>query len=253
MATPGDKYGVQERMSHHFNFEMHSDSTDSINSSLSSNSSTDITDNGVFRIVVMGAAGVGKTCLISQFLYKTFHKQYKATVEELHRGEFEINGQLLTLDILDTSGAYEFPAMRRLAISNGDAFILVYSLQDEESFEEVRKLRGQILDQKNNDFTPIVIVRNKSDCTKEKQISQLLTVNLDWNNGYIEASAKDNTNIEDILHELLTRASVSWNPKLALGRSWRSNSNTVMKFQKKNSKRLYKGKHKHETDNCSIC
>jgi len=57
-----------------------------------------------YRIVVMGAAAVGKTCIISRLLYERFVTEYQATVEELHCGEYELDGRPLTLDILDTSG-----------------------------------------------------------------------------------------------------------------------------------------------------
>jgi len=57
-----------------------------------------------YRIVVMGAAAVGKTCIISRLLYESFVSEYKATVEELHSGEYELDGRPVTLDILDTSG-----------------------------------------------------------------------------------------------------------------------------------------------------
>lgn len=59
------------------------------------------------KIVVLGAAKVGKTSLINQFLYNRFVSKYKRTVEEMHTGTFHITEVSLTLDILDTSGAYE--------------------------------------------------------------------------------------------------------------------------------------------------
>ena len=97
------------------------------------------------RIVVMGGAKVGKTCIISQFLYDKFQNRYKQTVEELHRGEYDLpDGSALTLDILDTSGSYEFPAMRTLSITTAGAFLLVYSVDDIESWREVERLRNQV-------------------------------------------------------------------------------------------------------------
>lgn len=97
------------------------------------------------RVVVMGSARVGKTCIVSQFLYDKFLPRYKQTVEELHRGEYDLpDGSALTLDILDTSGAFEFPAMRTLSISTAGAFILVYAVDDMESWNEVERLRSEV-------------------------------------------------------------------------------------------------------------
>lgn len=55
----------------------------------------------------MGAAKVGKSSLITQFLYSRFNAKYKRTIEEMHQGNFNVAGVGLTLDILDTSGTNE--------------------------------------------------------------------------------------------------------------------------------------------------
>lgn len=115
------------------------------------------------KIVVLGAAKVGKSSLITQFLYNSFSTKYKRTVEEMHHGDFNVAGVRLTLDILDTSGSYEFPAMRALSMSSADAFILVYDISDADSFVEVRTLRDQIHETKASTAVPIVVVGNKVD------------------------------------------------------------------------------------------
>lgn len=166
-----------------------------------------------YRIVTMGSPRVGKTAIIDQFLYDRFVHDYKQTVEELHRGEYDISGCSLTLDILDTSGAYyEFPAMRALAISNADAFLLVYSIDDPNSFEEVRALRELILETKEP-TVPLVVVGNKcdlSECRKVSRETAETIVTIDWENGFVEASAKSNTNIVAIFKELLAQARVPY-------------------------------------------
>lgn len=68
--------------------------------------------NARHKIVVMGAAKVGKTSIITQFLYNTFTTKYKRTIEEMHQGNFSIAGVNLTLDILDTAGSYEVSVFR---------------------------------------------------------------------------------------------------------------------------------------------
>lgn len=119
------------------------------------------------KIVVMGAAKVGKSAIINQFLYNIFTPKYKATVEEMHDVDFNVSGIHLKLDILDTSGSYAFPAMRDISIKSADAFILVYDVHDANTFLEVKTLRAEILSKRGS--VPIVIVGNKIDIVDAEQ------------------------------------------------------------------------------------
>lgn len=97
------------------------------------------------RIVVLGSAKVGKSAIIRQFLYDQFCERYTRTIEDLYIAEYNLpNGASLTLEILDTTGSYQFPAMRALSISNGGVFILTYSVDDEDSWNEINELRRQV-------------------------------------------------------------------------------------------------------------
>lgn len=186
--------------------------------------SANLTNNAVrHKIVVLGAAKVGKSSLITQFLYGAFSTKYKRTIEEMHHGDFNVSGVRLTLDILDTSGSYEFPAMRILSMQSADAFILVYDITDANSFSEVRALRDQIHETKQSTAVPIVVVGNKVDLaeTGARQVEFHTTesvVTVDWENGFVEASAKDNINVSQIFKELLVQAKVKYNLSPALRR-----------------------------------
>lgn len=170
-----------------------------------------------YRVVVLGAAGVGKSSIISQFLYDRFNKGYKETIEDLHQQQYELGEYKLTLDILDTSGSREFPAMRRLAIATADSFVLVYSVTDVKSFEEVKKIREEIISQRGK--VPMVIVGNKADGDAELMTCNVQSiVCFDWESGFIQASAKCNTNIVSIFHELLSMSELSRSLGLDLSR-----------------------------------
>lgn len=195
----------------------------------------------------MGAAFVGKTQVVSQFLYDKFSSRYRTTIEELHRGEYELPDQsTLTLDILDTSGSFSFPAMQDLSISTSNAFLLVFSIDSEESWKEATRLREKVsnnchLDsvalanhdcyplsslsqiiEKRGPRVPIVIVCNKMDLpydqrTVAKEVVESI-VKLDWECGFIECSAKDNSNIIKVFKELLVQANIRYNLSPAVRR-----------------------------------
>ena len=212
-------------------------------SSINNNSKIQVMMNNKSRcrIVVMGAAGVGKSAIISQFLYDSFRQEYNKTIEELHQGEYDFNGLKLTLDILDTAGAYSFPAMRQLAISTSDAFVLVYSVNDESSFDAVTQLREQILVEKCRSDVPIVIVANKVDVGDDRRTIDRITaesiVCVEWGNGYVEASAKDNFNIVGIFKEILRQSNVHYALSPAVRRRRRLSAPSSLSEKKKKTAR----------------
>lgn len=112
------------------------------------------------RIVVMGAAKVGKSCIVHKFLYDRFTPKYSRTIEDLHVADYNLStGASLTLEILDTTGSYQFPAMRALSISNANAFILVYSVGDLESWRQIHDLRYEVCTNKIKEFSAFKYTR----------------------------------------------------------------------------------------------
>ncbi|XP_046580583.1 ras-related protein Rap-2c-like [Haliotis rubra] len=107
---------------------------------------TDADDS--FTIAVMGAAAVGKSVLINKFINGTSPTCYWPTVQERYTKHMDIDGRHVVLDIFDTPGGYCFSYLREVAIANADAFVLVYSVKDEASFETLAILRDMIVQQK---------------------------------------------------------------------------------------------------------
>ncbi|KAL2775691.1 GTP-binding protein Rhes precursor, partial [Daubentonia madagascariensis] len=171
-----------------------------------------------YRMVVLGASRVGKSSIVSRFLNGRFEDQYTPTIEDFHRKVYNIRGDMYQLDILDTSGNHPFPAMRRLSILTGDVFILVFSLDNRESFDEVKRLQKQILEVKSclKNKTkeaaelPMVICGNKNDhgelCRQVPTTEAELLVSGDENCAYFEVSAKKNTNVDEMFYVLFSMA-----------------------------------------------
>ncbi|KAJ8345944.1 hypothetical protein SKAU_G00301370 [Synaphobranchus kaupii] len=163
------------------------------------------------RIVVLGAPRTGKTSVLRRFLRDGFTDKYEPTSEDFHRKLYQIRGENYQVDILDASGERRFPAKRRLSILTGDIFLLVCSVDDRSSFEEVRALRKEIvtakaklLKQKMCARVPIVICANKVDLDqKERDVSQTeLRRVLGKDCLFFETSAKDGTNLEEMFGAL---------------------------------------------------
>ena len=104
------------------------------------------------------------------------------------------------LEILDTAGTEQFTAMRELYMRQGQGFLLVFSITNHNSFQELFELREQIIRVKDDPNVPIVLVGNKSDLEDDRAISRARAFQLaqQWGNvPYFEASARRRANVNE--------------------------------------------------------
>jgi len=159
---------------------------------------------GVYRLVMLGDGGVGKSCLTIQLVHHNFVKEYDPTIENSYRKQVVVDNDSHMLDILDTAGQEDYSVMRDQYIRTGQGFLLVFSVASLTSFQAVTSFYERIMQVKECDVVPMVIVGNKVDLpnrtvsTKQGQdLADKFAV------PYIEASAKTRLNVEEAFYSLV--------------------------------------------------
>lgn len=84
-----------------------------------------------------------------------------ANVEENYRKNITVDSAACTAYIVDTAGQHEYTALRDQHLKEGKGFLLVFSLSDKSTLEEVKQLREQIIKLKGTKKVPFVICANK--------------------------------------------------------------------------------------------
>ncbi|VVT49921.1 uncharacterized protein SAPINGB_P002510 [Magnusiomyces paraingens] len=154
----------------------------------------------LYKIIVLGDGGVGKTALTIQLCMNHFVETYDPTIEDSYRKQVVIDDDPATLEVLDTAGQEEYTALRDQWIREGEGFILVYSITSRSSFTRIKTFFNQIQRVKE-DAEPysVVIVGNKSDRNDEREVStqegEVLAKEL-GDIPFFESSAKYNINTE---------------------------------------------------------
>ncbi|KAM3597478.1 uncharacterized protein V6R79_005133 [Siganus canaliculatus] len=162
------------------------------------------------RLVVLGAPKVGKTNILQRFLGKEFEENYEPTTEDFHRKLFHIGGEAYQIDLLDAASERSFPAKRRLSILTGDIFLLVFSLDDRESFDEACELLNEIKDaksklpkMKHTARIPAIMCGNKADLEAPRAVGRShVTDVLGEDVAFFETSAKDGAGLDGAFRAL---------------------------------------------------
>ena len=165
----------------------------------------------MIKIVVLGAGGVGKTSLVRYILAEKeyqFLDHYQPTVYDVHQKEVICDQGSFLFEITDMAGQYSFPAMRKLAITRSDLFMLVYNVADKKTLEAARRIKDEICsikDQTSSRIT-LILVGNKMDLTKSDSDCPECDADAevdDWCFSRLVTSAKTGYNMERLFETII--------------------------------------------------
>ncbi|KAK9896145.1 hypothetical protein P389DRAFT_171159 [Cystobasidium minutum MCA 4210] len=158
----------------------------------------------LLKVIILGESGVGKTCLMNQYVQKRFNNQYKATIgADFLTKEVMVDDRLVTMQLWDTAGQERFQSLGVAFYRGADCCVLVYDVNSAKSFETLDSWRDEFLIQaspKNPENFPFVVIGNKIDMEESRRMVPYKRA-ANWcqqkgNIPYFETSAKEAINVE---------------------------------------------------------
>jgi small GTP-binding protein len=153
----------------------------------------------IYKIVVVGASGVGKTALVQRLVDQTFISDMQPTIGvEFKSYQCRAGSDILKLNIWDTAGQEKFRSVSKAYFRNALGAVLVFSLTDRSTFDA---LDGWLNDIHSlcSPNAVVIAVGNKVDLTDEREVSKHEALGFAQRHGieYIETSAREAVNVEE--------------------------------------------------------
>lgn len=153
---------------------------------------------------MFGAGAVGKSALVIKFVKGDFILDYDPTIEDIYDHHINVDGELVNLKILDTAGQEDFKPMRTTYMRQGQGFIIVYAIDDRQSFDEVEFFYHDIKRTRMGEKVPLILCCNKCDLENRRVVSKTegkaLASEIDAT--FFETSVLSNHNVEEIFREI---------------------------------------------------
>ena len=149
-----------------------------------------------FTIVVLGKGTVGKTSLIFQYIKKSCPTDHDPTVEDSYTTQIRtFTGEERQFKILDTAGEDDYQTMIDEWIKAANGFLLLFAINDKESFEAL-KAKVERIKKNNKGDLPIILVGNKCDLESSREVEKQSAVDYAKTIGakYYETSALNDRN-----------------------------------------------------------
>jgi Ras-related protein Rab-1A len=152
----------------------------------------------LFKLVLIGDSGVGKSCLLLRFADDNFTDSYISTIGvDFRFRTINIENKTVKLQIWDTAGQERFRTITSAYYRGADGIIMVYDVTSSESFDHVEEWLSEV-DRYANENTSKLLVGNKADLIEEKQVpedtAQRFAEKLSI--PFLETSAKTATNVD---------------------------------------------------------
>ena len=156
----------------------------------------------IFKLILIGNSGVGKSCILQRYIKHTFEESYKCTIGvDFLMKSIVINGQTVKLQLWDTAGQEKYKSMASSYYRGANVALIVFDITNHESFDAlplwIENFYKNGPEQKN-----IILIGNKNDLPDLRQVTQKEAEAFSETNNmmYFETSAKEGDNIEYIFN-----------------------------------------------------
>ena len=156
----------------------------------------------IFKLILIGNSGVGKSCILQRYIKHTFEESYKCTIGvDFLMKSIVINGQTVKLQLWDTAGQEKYKSMVSSYYRGANVALIVFDITNHQSFDSlpmwIENFYKNGPEQKN-----IILIGNKKDLVDLRQVTQQEAEAFSETNNmmYFETSAKEGDNIEYIFN-----------------------------------------------------
>jgi Ras-related protein Rab-1A len=154
----------------------------------------------LFKVLIIGNSGVGKSCLLLRFAEDMFSDNYISTIGvDFKIRKIELEGKSIKLQIWDTAGQERFRTITKSYYRGSNGIIVVYDITDRESFDQVQHWMSEIDAHASADVCRL-LVGNKADLKDRRAVKTDEGAALARQYGipFLETSAKDASNVENM-------------------------------------------------------
>ncbi|KAI0373153.1 GTP-binding protein ypt1 [Pilatotrama ljubarskyi] len=153
----------------------------------------------LFKLLLIGDSGVGKSCLLLRFAEDAFTDSYLSTIGvDFKIRTIELEGKTVKLQIWDTAGQERFRTIAAAYYRGAHGIIMVYDVTELETFSNVKGWIQEI-ERYASEGVKKLIIGNKSDLVERKVVEYSVAKEFadSLSIPFIETSAKNSTNVEE--------------------------------------------------------
>lgn len=153
----------------------------------------------LFKYIIIGDTGVGKSCLLLQFTDKRFQPVHDLTIGvEFGARMINIDNKQIKLQIWDTAGQESFRSITRSYYRGAAGALLVYDITRRDTFNHLTSWLDDARQHSNSNMT-IMLIGNKADLEHRRAVTTEEGEQFAVENGliFLETSAKTAVNVEE--------------------------------------------------------
>jgi small GTP-binding protein len=160
----------------------------------------------LFKVVLIGDSGVGKSNLLSRFTRNEFNLESKTTIGvEFATKSIQVDAKTIKAQIWDTAGQERYRAITSAYYRGAVGALLVYDISKHVTFENVERWLKELRDHAEPNIV-VMLVGNKSDLRHRRAVPTEDAMLFAENNNlaFIETSALDATGVEEAFRQILS-------------------------------------------------